>query len=663
MNSSTLISKTKDILNGDNEIDDINVAFLCAVFPYIEDIDVDSLTICNEAIPALGIKLTGFFVNTDESLINIYSVFFDEYAGDFSNLTFDKFTSIKIGMENIVSLVKDKALYKISEASSTYDLCEYIANHSEYEIILNVVTNYNVPKVVFEENKNYTISGKNIGIRTYDRGEILRKIENNEIESNTLNLVSKFGHGINAVLISSNKDVDVYLTSFNGNWLAQLYKEDSVGLLSANVRSYLKRTNRVNSQIIETVKYAPQEFVAYNNGLSSIATEISAKKINDNFYVIEELTNFLIVNGGQTTATLNECRNDRLNLNDVLVPAKLAIIKNEKTSEELISNISVFSNSQTAIKKSDPLSNAKFYKRFEELSKNIMAKKGVDEYHCFFERTNGQFNTLKRMHSKKSDPFLKLNLEKRKFTKLQLAQAIVSWEKMPYKVCGGQEKNFEFFTDTVKYVKEVDETYFKNSYALIILYRKLNALILKKKLAYKSNLIAYSMAFISYKFYGCFNFNEVWNNQDIPSNMEPLLNEIIDDVYSKLIDSPANQPDIRMWARKEECWENVKTIEKEYDYEFEEGAYDFFPQDESKIYIDNESNLKNAALWKILYRWDEDEKILSMANKDFVYKMPALIYNETSSNKKKKITKKQLEKAKAIFLSAVENGFDYKSLK
>lgn len=661
MNGSVLISKTKEILNSDLDIDDANAAFLYAIFPFIEDVESDALTICNEAFPAYNIKLTGFFVNTDESLINIYSAAFDEYAGINTNLSYDTFNKMRIGMENIIRHVKKKDLFLLNESSMTYDLCDLITSHPDYEIIINVVTNSNVPKVVFEENRNYSVEGTTIGLRTYDQKDLLMKIESDEIDNNTLNLVTKFGQGVNAVLISSNKDVDVYLTSFKGEWLAQLYKEDSVGLLSANVRSYLKRTNRVNAQIIDTVKYAPQEFVAYNNGLSSIATEISTKKINDNFYVIDEITNFLIVNGGQTTATLNECKNDRLYLDNVLVPAKLAVIKNNKNAEELISNISIYSNSQTAIKKSDPPSNSKFYKTFEELSKTIMARKGTQEYHCFFERTNGQYNTLKRMHTKKSDPFMTLNPEKKKFTKLQLAQAIVSWEQMPYTVCNGQEKNFEFFNSTVKYLKDIDETYFKNSYSLILLYRKLNQIILKKKLAYKSNLISYTMAFISYKYFRCLNYKEIWDNQDVPSNMEEVLSELVDDVYNKLIDSPASYPDIRMWARKVECWENVKTLDKEYDFSFYDEAYDFFPQNEAKVYIDIEANLKNAALWKILYQWNNDKDVLSMKQKNFVYGISAMIYNDSMG--KKKMTKKQCEYAKSIFLLAVDNGFEYTNLK
>lgn len=427
MDITNLAFKTKQVLNSNLDITDSNSAFLFAMFPFIEDVDTaELLTICNESFPAYNIKLNGFFINEDESLINIYCSYFDENANADTNLTINELNIMKTGMENIIKQVKKNELNKLNETSITFDLCDFISRYPNYEIMVNVVTNCNVPKNLYQLNSNYQIDGANVGFRVYDQKDLLLKIENVEVNNNTLDLLKEFNQGINAVLIFSDKDVDVYLTYFKGEWLAKLYSKESTTLLSANVRSYLKRTNKVNAQIIDTVKYAPTDFVAYNNGISSVASAIEASKINDSFYVINKITNFLIVNGGQTTATLNECKNDGLDLNEVLVPVKLTVIKNNQNIEELINDISIYSNTQTAIKKSDPPSNLKFYKLFEELSKTILAKNKFQEYCCFFERTNGQYNTLKRINSKDSNSFSCLYPSKMKFTKLQLAQAIVS---------------------------------------------------------------------------------------------------------------------------------------------------------------------------------------------------------------------------------------------
>ena len=74
-------------------------------------------------------------------------------------------------------------------------------------------------------------------------------------------------------------------------------------LLEKNVRSFLQLTNSTNKGIRETIRLTPEKFVAYNNGLTITAT--SAEIVEELGYnKIKSLTNFQIVNGGQTTATI-----------------------------------------------------------------------------------------------------------------------------------------------------------------------------------------------------------------------------------------------------------------------------------------------------------------------------------------------------------------------
>ena len=656
---SYIITKTKELFSANQEAEDINVSFLRFSFPMIESVEVELLNECNDTIPAKNVHVSGYYCNIDENYISIYLSYFDQFAKYGQLISKSVFESQKTSLENLIGMINDNSYRNINESRPLYDLCDFIVSHPHIEIIINLVTNLIVP-LGYEKDGNFRIGDRNVGFRTYDVNDILDKANSNMDDSPSLNLVQKFGQGVKAVLISSNNAVDVYLTYFIGEWLAQLYKEDSVGLLSANVRSYLKRTNKVNKEIIETVKEAPQEFVAYNNGLSAIATDITY--VGDNgFVTIQELTGFLIVNGGQTTATLYECKNDRCDLSKIIVPAKLSVIKNAEASEYLISNISVYSNSQTAIKKSDPPSNAKFYKAYEEMSKVVLAKKDMVEYHCFFERTNGQYNTLKRMHTNKSDPFIALNPEKSKFTKLQLAQAILSWEQMPDLVCKGQEKNFEYFHSIVKDLpsKIVDETYFSGSYSLILIYRNLDQIIKKKKLPYKSSLITYTLAFLSLKCSKKLDLLRIWRDQEMNDDLMMLLSAMVDDVYSALIDSPENYPDIRMWSRKAECWERIKSISREYDIPYCETAWEFLPENAAKLFI--EKNFKNRNLWIELEKWHHSMgAILNESQISLVHGMPSIIFKDEKGLKK--ITKKQEAFAKSIFLVAVENGFEYEKI-
>ncbi|MBO7084346.1 hypothetical protein J6W20_00155 [bacterium] len=216
MNVSNLLFKTKEVLNSNSDISDPNSAFLYAMFPFIEVVDPELLTICNESFPIYNIKLNGFFINSDESLINIYSSYFDENANDDTNLPDDQLNQMKIGMEDIIKQVKKNDLYKLNESSVTSELCDTISRYPDYEIIINIVTNCNVSKNSFQQNSNYSIEGTNVGFRIYDQKDLLSKIENLEANNNTLDLLNEFNEGTNAVLIFSNSDVDVYLTSFKG---------------------------------------------------------------------------------------------------------------------------------------------------------------------------------------------------------------------------------------------------------------------------------------------------------------------------------------------------------------------------------------------------------------------------------------------------------------
>ncbi len=648
-----IITKTKELSESEIELKDMNLSFLRFVFPFLEETEDDLLNDCNEEIPVKNVRTTGYYWNPDENYIAIYISVFDQFAINAQTMPEDKFKEIKKQIENLLEMINDNSYREINESRPLYDLCDFIVRHRDQEIIFNVVTNLSVP-LEYDKDGNEKIGNQLYGIRTYDISDIIDKLNSDSSQMNCLNLVKKFGKSISAVLIASTDDVDVYLTAIPGSWLAQLYKEDSIGLLSANVRSYLKRTNKVNREIINTVRDVPQEFVAYNNGLSAIASNVKLNsKSKNGFVYIDELFNFLIVNGGQTTASLYECQNDKLDLSEIIVPAKLSVIKKTASSEDIISNISIYSNSQTAIKKSDPPSNLRFYKRIEELSKSILAKKDMKEFHCFFERTNGQFNTMKRLHSQKSDPFLIVNPEKAKFTKLQLAQAIVSWEQIPNLVCCGSEKNFEYFNDVVGVINPniINDNYFKVSYSLIIIYRFLDQKIKKFGLPYKSSLVSYSLAFLSLKCEKKLDLLKIWEEQSIDLELESVLTEIINDVYEYLIDSPDGYPDIRMWSRKAECWNHVKEISKTYSIPSYDHEWELFPENNAKLFIDQ--NFMNIQVWKDLESWiTKNSDAFNSSKINMIHGMPAIIF-------KGKVTKRQENFAKSIFLLAVEEGYEY----
>ena len=80
----------------------------------------------------------------------------------------------------------------------------------------------------------------------------------------------------------------------------------------------------------ETIRKEPEKFIAYNNGLTITATE-SALEQKEGIYYINTLTDFQIVNGGQTTASLYfaKKKDSEIDLRLVRVPAKIIILKSQ----------------------------------------------------------------------------------------------------------------------------------------------------------------------------------------------------------------------------------------------------------------------------------------------------------------------------------------------
>src|SRR5690606_37868402 len=150
------------------------------------------------------------------------------------------------------------------------------------------------------------------------------------------------------------------------------------------------------------VKNTPEHFVSFNNGISAVATGITYEKnMSKPLTRIEKIENFQIVNGGQTTATLFECYKEKLRekLDEVSVPVKLTVVKNLGEADSFIRDISVYSNTQTAIKKSDPPSNLQYYIEIKKLSQDCLSTAENQNYICYFERTNGEYETELRRNN------------------------------------------------------------------------------------------------------------------------------------------------------------------------------------------------------------------------------------------------------------------------
>ena len=151
------------------------------------------------------------------------------------------------------------------------------------------------------------------------------------------------GRGIPCLEASNtnSEDYHSYLCIIPGKTLADIYDSYGAQLLEGNVRSFLSTKVAVNKKIRETILSIPQNFFAYNNGISATAMDLKFETTQDGKF-ITFAKDFQIINGGQTTASLSNARHkDKADISQIYVQMKLTEVDNNaEKSISLIRNIS-----------------------------------------------------------------------------------------------------------------------------------------------------------------------------------------------------------------------------------------------------------------------------------------------------------------------------------
>lgn len=133
-----------------------------------------------------------------------------------------------------------------------------------------------------------------------------------------------------------NEIYDCYIGVIPGKCLAEIYRDEGQRLIEKNVRSFLQATGKINQGIKNTLQNEPEMFMTYNNGISTTAKSIivDEDKSDDTFVVIKEVTDWQIVNGGQTTASIYNALQTGIDISSVNVQIKLTVIRDESKTEE-----------------------------------------------------------------------------------------------------------------------------------------------------------------------------------------------------------------------------------------------------------------------------------------------------------------------------------------
>ena len=382
-----------------------------------------------------------------------------------------------------------------------------------------------------------------------------------------LDLIERFGKGLSCLPMPGNtKEYSGYLAILPGNWLADLYEQYSGSLMELNVRSFLQQKGKVNRGIRKTILEEPSRFLAYNNGISATVEKVRIAKSDSGEEIITHLYGLQIVNGGQTVASIHRAMKiDRSkNLEDIAVQAKITVV-NTTLLDELIPKISRFSNTQNTVNEADFASNDSFHVEVERLSKEVWAP--GQQYRWFYERTRGQYQVAKSRASTtpaKRKQFERTFPSRRKFVKTDLARYQNAWGQLPHIVGLGAQKNFVHYMTWVKKNSQThspDISYFKDLVSKAIIYKKAESVARKHAFpAYRANAVAYTVALLSSKTYGRLALANIWNRQDVSPAVEQVLTDWMPQVLNQIVET-ANGRNVTEWAKKEDCWNFIKTLQ------------------------------------------------------------------------------------------------------
>lgn len=384
---------------------------------------------------------------------------------------------------------------------------------------------------------------------------------------------------------SVNDEYQSYLAIISGDALVNIYERYGARLLEQNVRSFLQFTGKVNGGIRNTILNEPHMFLAFNNGIAATADSVEiVKSIDGNGFVIKKVNDFQIVNGGQTTASIyHTWKKDKKDVSDIHVQVKLSVVKNKENFSDIVSQISQYANTQNKVSVSDLSSNRPYHIEMEKLSRTIWAPpvegKAI-QTRWFYDRARGQYKNARNKEGfskAKQNAFDLKNPKAQVFSKEDVAKYINSYQEItegkkmligPHYVVRGNQKNYVQFMNH-NLVKKTDSIYFEDVIAKAILFRAA-----EKVYGVKPNSIGdmryitvpYTIAYLTFISKGKLDLYKIWKAQAVSSDLKSFLYSLMLQV-EKYIKSNAPGSLYGEWAKKEECWDQLKKQKPDIDIE------------------------------------------------------------------------------------------------
>lgn len=531
------------------------------------------------------LKINGYAISDNYETVDL---FISLYEGSEEPTTIHK-EDIDTAATRLKNFFR-KAIYsellnEIEESSTIFEFVNTLGTYKELRDSLIRVNAFILTNGIYKgEIPSHTeISGYKIIYRVFDIN-YLYQISEDAHAPITINL-EEGGWQIPCLHApSSNEDYDAYVAILPGDFLYEIYDIYGGRLLEQNVRSFLQFTGKINQGIRDTIKKAPHMFLAYNNGIAATADSMDV----DSDGIIKSISNFQIVNGGQTTASIYHTKKkDKVDISNIYVQVKLSIVKKKDEYTKIVSDISKFANTQNKVNNADFSANNLVLVELEKVSRYVMTpitpERSMQTY-WFFERARSQYKNsrLKEGFTSSRQKAFDLKYPKNQmFTKVELAKYINCFEEIyeggklvisPHIVVRGSEKNYAQFIAKVLPTnpKKITNVYFEDTIAKAILFKAADQLYGTKRTGnnigeLKSVVVPYTIGLLNHLTGGRIDLYRIWKNQKISNALSNLIYSLMQQVNPFIMRiSPSNN--YLEWVKKEECW---LAIRNNKDWEFD----------------------------------------------------------------------------------------------
>ena len=560
--------------NPEQVFTDIAINFL------VEAGETENYRVCfDEKLSKRGIehKINGYSLYENYETLDLFVTI---YNGDAEIRNISK-GDVDKSIERISKFFRN-SIYKeyvneIEESSEIFDLAQTLAHVPEVEEFLSRVNIFLITngEIKSETKITDTIAGYSVFYRTIDINYLFNLSDKSRIPIE----ISFEDNGFKIPCIvnkTDNSDYQSWLAIIPGMALANIYEQFGARLLEQNVRSFLQFTGKINKGIRKTLLEEQHMFMAFNNGIAATAEDVTIKDLpNNEGRAISHVKDFQIVNGGQTTASIyHTWKRNKIDISNVFVPVKLTIVKNRENFSKIVGRIAEYANTQNKVSASDLSSNRENHVLLEKLSRTIWAPPLSGQTHqtrWFFERSRGQYKNERLRFGltlSKKKQFDKQNPRSQMFTKEMLAKFINSYKEVyigkklsigPHIVVRGTQKNYSQFLN-LNFNKKPDNIWFEDAIALAIVFKSSEKIYGVKPNAIgdmRYIIVPYSIAWLGYKTNYSLNLYKIWKNQELNSNLTAVLQGLMIEIES-FIKNNAPRSLYGEWAKKEECWDQVK---------------------------------------------------------------------------------------------------------